>query len=77
MPGDRSLGLALALTGLLLLAAGLLIATGAVGWFGRLPGDIRIQRAHVQIFIPPTTMILLSLALSAILMLLGRLFGRR
>ena len=75
MPGDRSVGPAIAVLGLALLLAGLLIATGAFTWFGL--GDIRIQRPHVQIFIPLTTMIVLSLALSALFMLLGRLFGRR
>lgn len=43
-----------------------------VGWFGRLPGDIRIEGEHSRIFIPITSMVLISLALTLILNLLNR-----
>jgi hypothetical protein len=38
-------------------------------WFGNLPGDIKIKKENVQIFIPITSMLLLSLALSLMLWL--------
>ena len=44
-----------------------------VPWLGRLPGDIRIENEHTRIYIPITTCILLSVAASAILWLVGRL----
>jgi membrane protein DedA with SNARE-associated domain len=52
---------------------GLLVWSGALGWFGRLPGDIRIERDHVRIYIPIVSMLVVSVVLSLLL----RLFGRR
>ncbi len=42
-------------------------------FLGRLPGDIRIERENVRIYIPITTMILVSVLLSAILWLIQKL----
>jgi hypothetical protein len=63
----------------LLVLAGLLIAAIGLLWpwlsklpFGRLPGDIVIDRPGLKIFAPFTTMIVLSLVLSLILWLLRR-----
>ena len=41
-------------------------APGLLAWFGRLPGDISIERDGVRVFIPITSMIILSLALTVI-----------
>jgi hypothetical protein len=41
-------------------------------WFGRLPGDIRIERENFKVYFPITTMILLSLLLTLILNILKR-----
>ena len=60
--------------GLLLVAAGLLALTGAFDWFGRLPGDIRIEGENSRIFIPITSMIVVSVVLSILVNLLWRLF---
>jgi len=38
-----------------------------LNWFGRLPGDIRIERDNFRFYFPITTMILLSVLISAIL----------
>ena len=38
-----------------------------LNWFGRLPGDIRIERDNFRFYFPVTTMILLSVVISAIL----------
>jgi len=40
---------------------------GALSWFGRLPGDIRIERETVRIYIPFVSMLLISAALSLLL----------
>jgi hypothetical protein len=40
---------------------------------GRLPGDIRIERENVRIFIPITTMLLISLLLSLIFWLFNKI----
>jgi H+/Cl- antiporter ClcA len=38
-----------------------------LNWFGRLPGDIRIERDNFRFYFPVITMILLSVLISAIL----------
>jgi len=38
-----------------------------LNWFGRLPGDIRIERDNFRFYFPITTMILLCVLISAIL----------
>ena len=55
-------GKALITIGALLLAVGLVInyAPWLVSWFGRLPGDIRIQGKNSFVFIPITSMIVIS-----------------
>lgn len=57
---------------LLLVGAVLYYAPGLLSWFGRLPGDIRIESERVRIFIPITSMLLLSLVLTLLLSLLRR-----
>ena len=67
------LGRALLITGLAIAAAGVLVLlAGRLGWLGRLPGDLRISRDGVSIYIPLATCLLLSLVLTLILNLLGR-----
>jgi hypothetical protein len=58
--------------GLMLVAIGLLWPW--IGWLrlGHLPGDIIIARPHFTLYIPITTMILLSALLSLFLWLISR-----
>jgi uncharacterized membrane protein required for colicin V production len=57
-----------------ILAVGLLLkfAPGLLNWFGKLPGDIRIQSQNSFIFIPITSMIVVSLLLTLIVNLFFR-----
>jgi hypothetical protein len=71
---SRSTGLLVILAGVCVVGIGLLIYAGGLAWFGRLPGDIRIERENLRIFIPLTSMLLISLALSLIVYLLHRFF---
>jgi hypothetical protein len=59
-------GKALILIGLAITAVGLVLAyaPGFFRWFGRLPGDIRIENEHGSVFIPITSMVVVSLVLS-------------
>ena len=58
--------------GVVLLLAGLLWPwLGKLG-LGRLPGDIAIERENFRLYIPITTSILISLAVSLIQWLLNR-----
>ena len=65
-------GLLLVAAGLVLVVVGLLVWSGGLSWFGRLPGDIRIERPRTRVYVPITSMLLLSLLLSAILAILRR-----
>lgn len=58
----------------LIIAGAVLVLVGAlvqfapwtVSWFGRLPGDIRYESGTTRVYIPITSMILVSLILSLI-----------
>lgn len=69
----RALGPVLVAAGLLLVVVGLLAWSGGLGWFGRLPGDVRIERGNVRIYAPIASMLLVSLALTAVLYVVRRL----
>ena len=45
-----------------------------LGWIGRLPGDIRIERENFRFYFPITTMIIFSLVITVIIQLLKRIF---
>ncbi|HET6777262.1 MAG TPA: DUF2905 domain-containing protein [Gemmatimonadales bacterium] len=64
----------LILLGIALAIVGLLVSVGGFGWFGRLPGDIRIERETTRIYIPLASMILISIVLNLILYLFRRFF---
>jgi hypothetical protein len=62
-----------------LIAIGFIILLAGILWpwlgrvpFGRLPGDIVINRPNVKVFVPFTSMILASLFLSLVIWLLRR-----
>ena len=68
------LGLGLMLAGLALLVIGALIWLGAFAWFGRLPGDIRVERPGFRVYVPITSMVLVSLLLTGLAALVRRLW---
>jgi len=70
----RSLGLVIVAAGLALALVGLVVYFGGFSWFGRLPGDIRYQSENTRVFVPITSMILVSAALTLLLNLARRLF---
>ncbi len=70
----RSIGLLIAAFGALAIVVGLLIASGALGWFGRLPGDIRVETDNTRVYVPITSMLIVSAAVSVAVALIRRLF---
>lgn len=60
--------------GLLLVVLGVAIhyVPGLLSWFGKLPGDIRIESERSRTFIPVTSMIILSVLLTILLNLFRR-----
>ena len=57
---------------LLLLGLLLLYFPKLFAWFGPLPGDIRIEREGLRVYIPITSALLLSLLLTLLLNLFRR-----
>ena len=69
-------GKILVITGIVLIISGLLwwFAADKFQWFGKLPGDIRYEKPGFSFYMPLTTMILISIALSLLAYLLRRFF---
>lgn len=67
-----TLGLTVVAAGAVIVLVGLLIWSGALSWFGRLPGDIRIERPTVRVYVPITSMLIVSIVLSAVIAILRR-----
>ncbi|WP_373020065.1 DUF2905 domain-containing protein [Thiomicrorhabdus sp.] len=57
------------LAGIALIGIGLILhfTPWMFNWFGRLPGDINVQTENSRIFIPITSMIIISLVLTVII----------
>jgi hypothetical protein len=68
----RSAGLLIVAFGVIAVVVGLIAMTGALSWFGRLPGDIRYSSGNTRVFFPVTTMIILSVVLSLVLAVVRR-----
>jgi hypothetical protein len=64
-------GLVLITIGVVLVIAGVFAWLGALSWFGRLPGDIRVERPGFRFYAPIVSMLLVSLVLAAVLAPLG------
>ena len=60
--------------GIALVFVGVAAWLGWLNWFGRLPGDIRIEGERGRLFAPITSMILLSILATLLLNLARRLF---
>jgi hypothetical protein len=71
---NRVAGLFVIVGGVCLIIVGLLIYSGGLSWFGKLPGDIRYESERVNFYAPIVSMLLVSLALSLIFYLLRRFF---
>ena len=66
-------GKLLVIFGILMIGLGVLLWSGfGAGWFGRLPGDIRVQRGNFSFYFPLVTCIILSLMLSLLFALFRR-----
>ena len=68
-------------TGKYLIAAGIFIIVAGVliyffhdyfKWFGKLPGDIRIEKENYRLYFPLGTMILISIAITLLINIFKR-----
>ena len=71
---NKPLGLLVIAAGVAVIVVGILILSGGLSWFGKLPGDIRIEKGTTRVTIPLVSMLLVSVVLSLLLNLLRRLF---
>lgn len=69
-----TIGKLLATTGAILLVIGLILtyAPWLLNWFGKLPGDIRIEDEKKLVFIPLVSMLIISIILTLVLNLFFR-----
>ena len=72
--GNKPLGQLIVLLGLILIVVGLVAMRGWLGWFGHLPGDVRIERPNVRVYLPIVSMLLISILFSVLSYVLRRFF---
>jgi Protein of unknown function (DUF2905) len=72
----RNIGPFIVMAGIVIAVVGVLTWVGGFSWICRLPGDIRIERGNVRIYIPVISMLLISIVASIVLTVLLYLFRR-
>ena len=73
MDGLEPIGRALVIIGVFITVLGaVMLLTPRVPWLGHLPGDVVIHRDDLTIYIPITTVLLVSVVLSVVISVLGR-----
>jgi len=62
------------IAGVILVAVGIIIYFfhDKLNWFGRLPGDIRVEKENFRLYFPITTMIIISVLLSLLVQLIKK-----
>ena len=62
------------IAGIILIVVGAILhfAPGVLNWFGKLPGDINIRSEGSRVFVPITSMIIVSVVLTIVLNLFNR-----
>jgi len=73
MPDMSSFGKTLVILGIFLVVFGILLSFGGkLSWFGRLPGDVYIQKKGFSFYFPIMTSLVVSVVLSVIFILFRR-----
>jgi hypothetical protein len=72
--GNKALGQLIVILGLVFIVVGLVTMRGWLGWFGHLPGDVRVERPNVRIYVPIVSMLLISILFSVLSYVIRRLF---
>lgn len=71
--GNKALGQLIVAIGLILIVVGLVAMRGWLGWFGHLPGDLRIERENMRVYVPLVSMLLISILFSVLSYVIRRL----
>jgi hypothetical protein len=72
--GNKPLGQLIVAVGLILVVLGLMAMRGWLGWFGHLPGDVRVERESMRVYVPVISMLLISILLSVLSYVIRRIF---
>jgi membrane protein implicated in regulation of membrane protease activity len=72
--GNKPLGQLIVVLGLVFIVVGLVTMRGWLGWFGHLPGDVRVERPNVRIYVPIVSVLLISILFSVLSYVIRRLF---
>ena len=72
--GNKSLGQVIIALGLILIVVGLVAMRGWLGWFGHLPGDVRIERENMRVYVPIVSMLVISILFSVLSYVIRRFF---
>ena len=68
----RDFGPLLVAVGLLVVLGGVLAWVGWLSWFGHLPGDVRVDRGNMRVYIPWVSMLVVSVIASIVISLFRR-----
>jgi DUF2905 family protein len=71
--GNKPLGQLIVVLGLVFIVVGLVTMRGWLGWFGHLPGDVRVERPNVRIYVPIVSVLLISILFSVLSYVIRRL----
>jgi hypothetical protein len=71
--GNKPLGQLIIVVGVALVVVGLMATRGWLGWFGHLPGDVRVERQNIRVYVPIVSMLLISLLFSVLSYVLRRI----
>ena len=72
--GNKPLGQLIISLGLIFIVVGLVAMRGGLGWFGHLPGDVRVERENMRVFVPIVSMLLISILFSVLSYVIRRIF---
>lgn len=70
----RQVSAVLVVAGVALAVVGALAWAGWLSWFGRLPGDVNVERPDFRVEAPFVSMLIVSIVLSLAVALVRRLF---
>ncbi|WP_207497321.1 DUF2905 domain-containing protein [Aridibaculum aurantiacum] len=72
---NQQLGKYIIIGGIAVVVVGILIYFfhNKLHWFGRLPGDIRVEKENFRFYFPITTMIIISIILSVLFRLFRKM----
>ncbi len=72
--GNKGIGQLVVTLGVILVVVGLAAMRGWLSWFGRLPGDVRVERDNMQLYVPIVSMLLMSILFSVLSYVIRRFF---